>query len=85
MRIRRGDAISAKLSITSLEHVFEKLGWKDMTMAVNDHDDEILIMNKVQTMLVALKEASNQVELKISNSKTKLMTNHIRISVCEKT
>src|SRR6201996_1842282 len=84
--VRQGDTISPKLFTSSLETVFKKLDWSKMGININGKylshlrfaDDIVLMsvdLDEAQVMSQQLNEEASKVGLKMSLSKTKIMTN----------
>ncbi|EYC11015.1 hypothetical protein Y032_0053g2428 [Ancylostoma ceylanicum] len=83
--VRQGDTISPKLFTATLEHVFRKLNWSDYGVSVNGNqltnlrfaDDVVLIAKSAQELQAMITELDNHsigCGLKISGTKTKILT-----------
>lgn len=82
--VRRSDTISPKLFITLFENIFKQLDWEERGINGNGEMlnnlrfavDLVLItgnIDKVEHMLLTLKNPSNRMELKLNYPKTNLV------------
>ncbi|CAH2097985.1 unnamed protein product [Euphydryas editha] len=90
--VRQGDPLSPKLFSAVLENIFRKLNWEDFGLNINgsklNHlrfaDDLILFEEKpdiLEQMIQSLNEESEKVGLKMNLTKTKVMTNSIKVDI----
>lgn len=90
--VRQGDPLSPKLFIAVLENIFQNLNWKNKGIKINrcylSHlrfADDIVVLaetaKELENLIYTLDQESFKVGLEMNTTKTKIMTNSLKIPI----